>query len=78
VAAQSITALRFVVSGGGTYTTSNAEAMVMEPGDLLIQPNWAWHDHVNDSQEPIVMTGLDREEGEYLVCLAISAGVPRL
>ena len=28
--------------------------MVMEPGDLLIQPNWVWHDHVNNSKEPII------------------------
>ncbi|HEY2922678.1 MAG TPA: cupin domain-containing protein [Candidatus Binatia bacterium] len=48
------TALRFVVKGGGAYTTSNGEPMVMEPGDLLIQPNWVWHDHVNNSQEPII------------------------
>ena len=48
------TALRFVVSGGGAYTTSNGEPMIMEPGDLLIQPNWVWHDHVNESKEPII------------------------
>jgi gentisate 1,2-dioxygenase len=48
------TALRFVVEGSGAYTTSNGEAMVMERGDLLIQPNWVWHDHVNDSKEPII------------------------
>lgn len=48
------TALRFVVKGGGAYTTSNGEPMIMYPGDLLIQPNWAWHDHVNHSNEPII------------------------
>lgn len=48
------TALRFVVEGGGAYTTSNGEPMVMEKGDLLIQPNWVWHDHVNDSDRPII------------------------
>ena len=48
------TALRFVVEGGGAYTTSNGEPMVMERGDLLIQPNWVWHDHVNDSDRPII------------------------
>ena len=26
----------------------------MQPGDLLIQPNWVWHDHVNHSEEPII------------------------
>jgi gentisate 1,2-dioxygenase len=48
------TALRFVVKGSGAYTTSNGEPMVMELGDLLIQPNWVWHDHVNNSKEPII------------------------
>ena len=48
------TALRFVVTGSGAYTTSNGEPMVMELGDLLIQPNWVWHDHVNNSKEPII------------------------
>src|SRR6266508_5244988 len=48
------TALRFVIKGGGAYTTSNGEPMIMYPGDLLIQPNWEWHDHVNHSNEPII------------------------
>jgi gentisate 1,2-dioxygenase len=48
------TALRFVIKGGGAYTTSNGEPMPMYPGDLLIQPNWAWHDHVNHSDQPII------------------------
>ena len=28
--------------------------MIMEPGDLLNQPNWVWDHHVNDSKEPII------------------------
>ena len=48
------TALHFVIKGGGAYTTSNGEPMPMYPGDLLIQPNWAWHDHVNHSDQPII------------------------
>lgn len=61
------TALRFVVEGGGAYTTSNGEPMVMEPGDLLIQPNFAWHDHVNDSDKPIIwIDSLDGALVNYL------------
>ena len=61
------TALRFVVSGGGAYTTSNGEPMVMQPGDLLIQPNWVWHDHVNTSNEPIIwIDALDAGLVNYL------------
>jgi gentisate 1,2-dioxygenase len=32
----------------------------MAPGDLVLTPNWTWHDHANDSQEPMVwIDGLD-------------------
>jgi gentisate 1,2-dioxygenase len=60
-------ALRFVVSGGGAYTTSDGEPMYMQPGDLLIQPNFAWHDHANDSKEPIIwIDALDSGLVNYL------------
>ena len=47
-------ALRFVVKGQGAYTTSNGEPMTMSPGDLLTQPNWVWHDHTNNTADPII------------------------
>jgi gentisate 1,2-dioxygenase len=60
-------ALRFVVSGGGAYTTADSEPMYMQPGDLLIQPNFAWHDHTNDSREPIIwIDALDSSLVNYL------------
>jgi len=32
----------------------------MLPGDLVLTPNWAWHDHVNDSASPMLwLDGLD-------------------
>ena len=41
-------ALRFVVEGDGTgYTNVEGEEMLMEPGDLVLTPNWTWHDHFN-------------------------------
>ena len=43
----SIGALRFVVESTGAYTTVEGEQMVMEPGDLVLTPNWTWHDHAN-------------------------------
>jgi gentisate 1,2-dioxygenase len=45
-------ALRFVVESKGMYTTVEGERLLMEPGDLLLTPNWTWHDHANftDSQ----------------------------
>ena len=48
----SANAMRFVVYGNGTaYTVTNGEQMFMEPGDLLVQPTWGWHDHGNDGDE---------------------------
>jgi gentisate 1,2-dioxygenase len=42
-------ALRFIVESTGAYTTVEGEQMVMEPGDLVLTPNWTWHDHTNDT-----------------------------
>ena len=48
-------ALRFVVEGDGTgYTNVEGEQMFMEPGDLVLTPNWTWHDHFNPGDKPIV------------------------
>lgn len=55
-----MTALRFVVSGRGAYTTVDGQQCRMAPGDLILTPGWAWHDHTNDSSEPIIwMDGHD-------------------
>ena len=48
------TAMRFGVEGHGTYTTANEERMMLEPGALLVQPNWAWHGHANLTDEPTI------------------------
>ncbi len=53
-------ALRFVVDGDGAYTAVDGERTVMRPGDFVITPPWAWHDHGNESGEPMIwMDGLD-------------------
>ena len=53
-------ALRFVVQGNGAYTTVNGQQCVMEPGDLILTPKLSWHDHSNESMEPIIwLDGLD-------------------
>ncbi len=53
-------AIRFVLTGSGTYTTVNGDACDMEPGDLILTPPWNWHDHTNHSDEPMVwFDGLD-------------------
>ena len=53
-------ALRFVLDGCGAHTSVNGERSNMEFGDFVITPPWAWHDHGNHSDEPMIwMDGLD-------------------
>ena len=53
-------ALRFVIEGHGAYTAVDGERTTMAPGDFVITPSWTWHDHGNDTQEPMVwLDGLD-------------------
>jgi gentisate 1,2-dioxygenase len=53
-------AIRFVVQGKGAYTAVAGERFPMEEGDLILTPNWSWHDHHNESEDPIIwLDGLD-------------------
>ncbi|MGA8551196.1 MAG: gentisate 1,2-dioxygenase [Stellaceae bacterium] len=53
-------ALRFIIEGKGAYTAVDGERTTMRPGDFVITPSWTWHDHGNDTQEPMVwLDGLD-------------------
>ena len=47
-------ALRFIVEGENTYTAVAGERCYMRPGDFIVTPSWAWHDHRNESQEPTI------------------------
>jgi gentisate 1,2-dioxygenase len=48
-------AMRLIIIGDGSaYTTTNGEQMFMEPGDLLVQPSFGWHDHSNPGTEPVI------------------------
>jgi 1-hydroxy-2-naphthoate dioxygenase len=48
----SITALRFVIKGHPKLSTIvDGERCVMEDYDLVLTPNWAWHDHHNESDQ---------------------------
>ena len=48
-------AIRFILEGGeDTYTITDGEKCVMEIGDLVVQPNWSWHNHVNESERDAV------------------------
>jgi gentisate 1,2-dioxygenase len=53
-------AIRFVVQGKGAYTAVDGEKFPMEEGDLILTPNWTWHEHHNESEDPIIwLDGLD-------------------
>lgn len=47
-------AMRFIMQGGGGATMVNGQRCEMDDGDLILTPNWAWHEHVNDSDKRIV------------------------
>jgi gentisate 1,2-dioxygenase len=53
-------ALRFVMEGEGAFTAVDGERCFMRPFDLVLTPNWQWHDHGNSSAEPMIwLDGLD-------------------
>lgn len=53
-------ALRFIVEGGGGYTTVAGERAIMHPGDMIITPSGAIHDHGNEGDGPMIwLDGLD-------------------
>jgi gentisate 1,2-dioxygenase len=53
-------ALRLIIEGRGGYTVVNGERVLMSPGDLVLTPNWSWHDHANDTEAPMIwLDGLD-------------------
>jgi gentisate 1,2-dioxygenase len=52
--------LRFILEGKDAYTAVGGERTMMEPGDFVITPSMAWHDHGNVGKEPMVwLDGLD-------------------
>ena len=44
---------RLFMEGEGGYTVVEGEKCVMGPGDLVINPSWAWHDHGNEGDQEI-------------------------
>src|SRR5437870_12167281 len=54
------TALPCIMEGAVAYAAVDGERVYMEPGDLILKPSWAWHDHGNETDKPVVwMDGLD-------------------
>lgn len=51
---------RFIIEGDGAYTAVDGERTLMRKGDYVTTPAWAWHDHGNDSAQPMAwLDGLD-------------------
>ena len=46
--------VRFVVKGKGALCVVEGEAFDMEEGDFLTNPNWTWHEHINNSDQPVL------------------------
>lgn len=48
----SISALRFIIEGSRELTTIvDGQHCFMETGDLVLTPNWSWHDHHNSGDK---------------------------
>ena len=47
-------AIRFILDGAGAYTAVEGERTYMSPGDFVLTPNWAYHDHGNTSDRPMI------------------------
>lgn len=62
-------ALRFVIEGSGAYTAVSGERAYMSPGDFIVTPSWTWHDHANETENPIIwLDGLDIHIVNLLDC----------
>jgi gentisate 1,2-dioxygenase len=53
-------ALRFILEGKAAHTSVDGERTRMEPGDFIITPSMTWHDHGNETDQPMFwLDGLD-------------------
>ena len=62
-------ASRTILSNKGGYTVVEGERCDATRGDLILTPNGTWHDHGNDSNEPVIWIDmLDWPLMEFLDC----------
>ena len=47
-------ALRFMIEGRGSSTNVNGEPCSMDPASLILTPQWCWHDHANETDQPVI------------------------
>ncbi|KAJ5679440.1 Lipoamide Acyltransferase [Penicillium macrosclerotiorum] len=46
-------AARFIIDGEG-FTAVEGKRMPLKRGDVIVTPTWHWHDHGNESKEPVI------------------------
>jgi gentisate 1,2-dioxygenase len=53
-------ALRYMIEGTGAHTTVDGRRVDMVPGDVVVTPNWSWHEHGHSGEGPALwLDGLD-------------------
>ncbi len=53
-------ALRFIIEGEGAMMNVENEVVPVHEGDLVLTPNWLWHEHRNEGVENVTwLDGLD-------------------
>ncbi len=68
-------ALRLVMEGQGGATIVDGQYCPMEQGDLILTPNWAWHEHVNKGDMRVVwLDGLDLPLSAHLGAIFAEGG----
>ena len=70
-------ASRTILSKKGGYTVVEGERVTANRGDLILTPNGTWHDHGNDSDEPVVwIDTLDWPLMEFLDAAWVDHNMP--
>src|SRR6059058_4400131 len=70
-------ASRTILSDKGGYTVVEGERCDASRGDLILTPNGTWHDHGNDSDEPVIWIDmLDWPLMEFLDCAWVDHDMP--
>ncbi|MGH7846985.1 MAG: cupin domain-containing protein [Candidatus Binatia bacterium] len=53
-------AIRFILQGKGAYTAVESEKIAMGAGDLILTPQWTWHEHAHEGTDAMIwLDGLD-------------------
>ena len=53
-------ALRFIIEGDGAFTAVGGEKVTMSRGDVILTPQWEFHDHGHEGTTPMIwLDGLD-------------------